>query len=209
MPAFRRSVAVLLVAALALVIAPALGGCAHRMAVDGRSDQLYAEAKGALESEGFRPLTKGSHYAGAKGSSKAEGRLQFLYYADNIVPTVVEINIEPGPDAVLVGAPEERPAAGVVRGQEGAKTGEGGVKGDGAGGRVAKGGSGGTSADVVSGASGTNGAQAAKSCVPALNGPHSVAISAWSSLTYSPDPWIADLAVGVLRRAYLISGNVR
>lgn len=191
MPAFCRSVAVLLVAALALVLLPAMSGCAQHLAVDGRSDQLYAEAKGALESEGFRPLTKGSHYAGAKGSNRSEGRLQFLYYADNIVPTVVEINIEPGPEAVVVGAQPEKPAAGAVRGQEVAKAGDG------------------TRGAVAGGATDGAPSKNAKSCVPALDGPHSVAISAWSSLTYSPDPWIADLAVGVLRRAFLISGNVR
>jgi hypothetical protein len=132
-------------------------GCEHRMAVDGRSDQLYAEAKGALESEGFRPLPRGSNYMGAKGSSQADGRLQFLFYADSVIPTVVEVRIEPLSEAVMVSATQ----------------------------------------------SARSGANAQ------LDGPHSVAVSAWSSLTYSPDLWISDLAVGVLRRAYLLSGNTR
>ncbi len=127
------------------------------MAVDGRSDQLYAEAKGALESEGFRPLPRGSTYMGAKGSSQSAGRLQFLYYADSLVPTVVEVRIEPLPDTVMMSATQSGGAA---------------------------------------------------TAAP-LGGPHSVAVSAWSSLTYSPDLWISDLAVGVLRRAYLLSGNTR
>jgi hypothetical protein len=32
-------------------------------------------------------------------------------------------------------------------------------------------------------------------------------VKAWSSMTFAPDPFIADLAMGVLRRAYTLSGN--
>ena len=38
-------------------------------------------------------------------------------------------------------------------------------------------------------------------------GAHQVIVKAWSSMTFAPDPFIADLAMGVLRRAYMLSGN--
>lgn len=151
-----------------VVALPLLGGCAQRMAVEGRSEQLYAEAKGALESEGFRPMGKASDAAGAKGSSLKEGRLQFLYYADNIAPTVVEVKIESAGPTVSADPGAENALA-------------------------------------AAGAAGTGATSKSKS----PEAPHRVAVSAWSSLTYAPDPWITDLAVGVLRRAFLLSGNIR
>ena len=155
-----------------MVALPLLGGCAQRMAVEGRSEQLYAEAKGALESEGFRPMGKASDAAGAKGSSLKEGRLQFLYYADNIAPTVVEVKIESAGPAV-----SSDPGA--------------------------------QSAVASAGAAGGAGGSGATAKAQSVEAPHRVAVSAWSSLTYAPDPWITDLAVGVLRRAFLLSGNIR
>lgn len=170
---------------MCVVALPLLGGCAQRMAVEGRSEQLYAEAKGALESEGFRPMGKASDAAGAKGSSLKEGRLQFLYYADNIAPTVVEVKIESAGPAVSNDPGAENALAAAGTGGAGGASG-----GAGAGG---------------AGAAGTGAATKAKS----VEMPHRVAVSAWSSLTYAPDPWITDLAVGVLRRAFLLSGNIR
>jgi hypothetical protein len=40
-----------------------------------------------------------------------------------------------------------------------------------------------------------------------LLGAHLVIVKAWSSITFAPDPFITDLAMGVLRRAYSLSGN--
>ncbi len=202
----------LLVCVMAL---PLLGGCAQRMAVEGRSEQLYAEAKGALESEGFRPMGKASDAAGAKGSSLKEGRLQFLYYADNIAPTVVEVKIESAGPAVSAdpGAENALAAAGAAGTGATSKSkspvvevkiesaGPAVSADPGAESAVAAAGAGGAGA----GAAGAGAAGKPKSAET----PHRVAVSAWSSLTYAPDPWITDLAVGVLRRAFLLSGNIR
>lgn len=225
-----------------------LGGCAQRVAVEGTREQLYAEAKGALEAEGFRPLGARGEGLGVKGSSLAEGRLQFLYYADNIAPTVVEVRIEPGEAhaattnavataetrpksagsaadgsvavgaAQAMGAPEARHAgASGARGAGGASgrsgdsassgaRGESGHSGDqasvGSDDRV-------VAAGAVSARGSASAAGRAARSARRENTPHSVAVSAWSSLTFAPDPWIADLAVVALRRAYLLSGNIR
>lgn len=242
---------------------PALGGCSQRLAVEGRGDRLYAEAQGAMESEGFRPVGRGSDLPGAKGSDPRQGRLQFLYYADNLAPTIVEIRIEPGAnemsrtvrvpaEAVVVapsaGAAGEADAvrAGAVRGREGC--GSGGCGSGCASGttvcavpappvllaidpavtpvaaapatpaspatatpttRTALTSTAGAPASVarVEPVVSPNGAPLPYA--PDLFGAHRVIVTAWSSLTYAPDPFIADLAVNVLRRAYLLSGNVR
>lgn len=143
-----------LLVALALAL-PGLGGCAQQMAVEGRSDRLYAEAKGALLSEGFRPMGRTTKVLGAQGSDPRAGRLQFLYYGDTVSPTVVEVQITASedPDTAVAAAPAPQPAP------------------------------------------------------SALSGAHQVIVRAWSSLTFAPDPFIADLAMGVLRRAYSLAGN--
>lgn len=166
---------------LVLAVLPLAGGCTQRLAVEGQSDRLYAEAKGALESEGFRPVGRSSDLAGATGSDPRTGRLQFAYYADALAPTIVEIQIEPGSSDMVRRLP-------------------------------------GAAAPAVAAAGASNPVPAAptpadpngpKSYEPGLVGAHRVVIRTWSSLTYAPDPFIADLAMGVLRRAYLLSGNVR
>jgi hypothetical protein len=148
----RPIVAVLLV--VAAVLSSFMGGCTQRMAVEGRSDRLYAEAKGALISEGFRPVGRAGAVAGAEGSDPRSGRLQFLYWGDTVSPTVVEVQITAAQGAAA------KPAS-----------------------------------------------QPAPSISPALLGAHQVMVKAWSSMTFAPDPFIADLAMGVLRRAYTLSGN--
>lgn len=148
----RPIVAVLLV--VVAVLSSFMGGCTQRMAVEGRSDRLYAEAKGALISEGFRPVGRAGAVAGAEGSDPRSGRLQFLYWGDTVSPTVVEVQITAAQGAAA------KPAS-----------------------------------------------QPAPSISPALLGAHQVMVKAWSSMTFAPDPFIADLAMGVLRRAYTLSGN--
>jgi len=147
---------------LVAAFATLLGGCTQRMAVEGRSDRLYAEAKGALISEGFRPVGRAVAVAGAEGSDPQSGRLQFLYWGDTVSPTVVEVQITAAQGATV-------PTGAVVKGTPEA-----------------------TPASVIT---------------PALLGAHSVMVKAWSSMTFAPDPFIADLAMGVLRRAYTLSGN--
>lgn len=135
-----------------------LGGCSQQMAVEGRSDRLYAEAKGALLSEGFRPMGRKGTVLGAQGSDPRSGRLQFLYYGDTVSPTVVEVQISASDDGTahpVATPPKAEPPA-----------------------------------------------------APVLLGAHQVIVRAWSSMTFAPDPFIADLAMGVLRRAYSIAGNV-
>lgn len=173
----------LLRACLLLMIAvlPLAGGCTQRLAVEGQSDRLYAEAKGALESEGFRPVGRTSDLAGATGSDPRTGRLQFAYYADALAPTIVEIQIEPG-------------SADMVRRVSGASV-------------AAAAGAANPAPEVP--ASAPDDTRGPKAYEPGLVGAHRVVIRTWSSLTYAPDPFIADLAMGVLRRAYLLSGNVR
>jgi len=166
----RPIVAVFLVAAA--VLASLLGGCTQRMAVEGRSDRLYAEAKGALISEGFRPVGRAGAVAGAEGSDPRSGRLQFLYWGDTVSPTVVEVQITAAQWATV---PASASNTGVVA-----------APGD-------------TSSEKV--------AAPAPSISPALLGAHQVMVKAWSSMTFAPDPFIADLAMGVLRRAYTLSGN--
>ena len=144
-----------------------MGGCAQRMAVEGRSDRLYAEAQGALLSEGFRPVGRGGAVSGVTGCDPQAGRLEFLYYADNVSPTVVEVQIAPS-------AGEVRPAP-VTTADAGAKPGKDG--------------------------------KTAVAAAPVPVGAHQVIVKAWSSMTFAPDPFIADLAMGVLRRAYMLSGN--
>lgn len=179
--------------AAVLLLLPLIGGCAQRVAVEGNSDQLFAEARGALESEGFHTMGAHSSVLGAKGTSRKDGRLQFLYYADNIAPTVVEVRIEPSPHestadaavgsavAAVATSPAEPQGAALVAAEGVASSGSDNA------------------------AQLRNARRASKSSVR----PHSVAVSAWSSLTFAPDPWIADLAVVALRRAYLLSGNIR
>ncbi len=175
----------LLRACLLLMIAalPLVGGCTQRLAVEGQSDRLYAEAKGALESEGFRPVGRTSDLAGATGSDPRTGRLQFAYYADALAPTIVEIQIEPGSADLVRRLGSQSPA---VAASDGPGAAPGHVP---------------TPASVD--------AHSPKAYEPGLVGAHRVVIRTWSSLTYAPDPFIADLAMGVLRRAYLLSGNVR
>ena len=86
--------AFLLLSVLALV-SGLMGGCSQRMAVEGTREQLVAEAKGALLSEGFHPVGRGGAVAGTEGSNPRAGRLEFLYYCDTMSPTVVEIQISP------------------------------------------------------------------------------------------------------------------
>ena len=50
-----RSIHLVLVLAL-MLIGLGMGGCSQQIGVEGRSDRLYAEAKGALLSEGFRSV---------------------------------------------------------------------------------------------------------------------------------------------------------
>lgn len=187
-----RTLAGMALVGVAVVCLLGAGGCAQRMAVEGTRDQLFAEAKGALESEGFRTMGAHPSVMSAKGTCRAEGRLQFLYYTDTIAPTIVEVRIEPGP--VLASADEDESvsahpgshAAGSETGAAAATT----ARPSGAGAVAA------TPAPGNSRASSGHGA-------------YSVAISAWSSMTLAPDPWITDLAVGALRRAFLLSGNMR
>ncbi len=148
-----------LVLALIAACASLMGGCTQRMAVEGRSDRLYAEAKGALISEGFRPVGRAVAVAGAEGSDPQSGRLQFLYWGDTVSPTVVEVQITAAKASVAVDAPA----------------------------KAAR--------------------EPSSAISPALLGAHSVMVKAWSSMTFAPDPFIADLAMGVLRRAYTLSGN--
>lgn len=261
---------------LVLAALPFVGGCAQRLAVEGRSERLYAEAKGALESEGFRPVGRGSDMLGAKGSDPSAGRLQFLYYADNLAPTIVEVQIEPGSAVLVRNAPvsggatkgagatevassdaaangtwgnatsDDEVRAGAMRGSRSCAvrapappdllaavpgTGDGASAGGSSNGApvesalaeqkaaaVTASAAGATSADAgAPGGSGAAGASdgaapaklAHKRYAPGLIGAHRVVVTAWSSMTYAPDPFIADLAVGVLRRAYMLSGNVR
>ena len=151
--------AFLLLSVFALV-SGLMGGCSQRMAVEGTREQLVAEAKGALLSEGFHPVGRGGAVAGTEGSNPRAGRLEFLYYCDTMSPTVVEIQISPNTAA--------GPAGGMA---------------------VA--------------ANGT----AASNEPAGFLGAHQVIVKAWSSMTFAPDPFIADLAMGVLRRAYMLSGN--
>jgi hypothetical protein len=193
-----------------------LGGCAQRVAVRGNPDQLFAEAKGALESEGFRPMSAHSSAAGAKGSSLAEGRLQFLYYADNIVPTVVEVNIEPEPGSAVRARASVAPvvaadptilasaAAGHAGGAPTDAERTAPLDAESAGSPVS-----GSGASPSKGSAASVVASAAGSGARKVVGAYSIAISAWSSLTYAPDPWISDLATSALRRAFLLSGNIR
>jgi hypothetical protein len=150
-----------LFACLLACLANAMGGCSQQMAVEGRTDRLCAEAQGALLSEGFRPVSRAAAVPGTQGSDPKSGRLEFLYYADNVSPTVVEIQIGPA-------AGGSRPAA-VQAADAGAADG--------------------------------------KTAAAAPSGAHQVVVKAWSSMTFAPDPFIADLAMGVLRRAYMLSGN--
>jgi hypothetical protein len=167
---------------LVLAIFPMVGGCTQRLAVEGRSDRLYAEAEGALESEGFRPVGRGAEIGGATGSDARAGRLQFAYYGDAMAPTIVEVQIEPGPHGSV--RPVGATSAGAVRD---AKEGKG----------------------EPAAPAGEPAVATGPAFSPGMVGAHRVVIRAWSSLTYAPDPFIADLAMGVLRRAYLLSGNVR
>ena len=163
----HRPFAVLMLVLVA-AFASLLGGCTQRMAVEGRSDRLYAEAKGALISEGFRPVGRAGAVAGAEGSDPKSGRLQFLYWGDTVSPTVVEVQITAAQGASVPSAPK---------------------------------------AQVAADAPATPAQGMPSSITPALLGAHSVMVKAWSSMTFAPDPFIADLAMGVLRRAYTLSGN--
>ena len=175
-----RSTYPLLVLAL-MLLGCGMGGCSQQIGVEGRSDRLYAEAQGALLSEGFRSVGRSGAVAGAQGSDPRVGRLQFLYYGDTLAPTIVEVQIQPsvsGPDAeqaTVAVAPT--PAPGMA------------------------GGSGADSKAVG------QGARATAAPTPVLMGAHLVIVKAWSSITFAPDPFITDLAMGVLRRAYSLSGN--
>ncbi len=166
--------------ALALVLLGCgMGGCSQQIGVEGRSDRLYAEAKGALLSEGFRSVGRSGAVAGAQGSDPRAGRLQFLYYGDTLAPTIVEVQIQPsvsGPDAAhatVALAPTPAPGSSIGSGADGQAVGQG----------------------------------AAAAPTPVLMGAHLVIVKAWSSITFAPDPFITDLAMGVLRRAYSLSGN--
>jgi hypothetical protein len=118
--------------------------------------------------------------AGAVGSDPRTGRLQFAYYADALSPTIVEIQIEPAAAGTVYRAGQGPLAAADRPGSPDAPA-----------------------------APEPAGGPAPKAYEPGLIGAHRVVIRTWSSLTYAPDPFIADLAMGVLRRAYLLSGNVR
>lgn len=167
------------VLALALMLLGCgMGGCSQQIGVEGRSDRLYAEAKGALLSEGFRSVGRSGAVAGAQGSDPRAGRLQFLYYGDTLAPTIVEVQIQPS-----VAGPDAEQATVAVAPTTGA-----GVTG--------------TNGKAVG-----QGASAAAAQPPVLMGAHLVIVKAWSSITFAPDPFITDLAMGVLRRAYSLSGN--
>lgn len=165
--------------ALALVLLGCgTGGCSQQIGVEGRSDRLYAEAKGALLSEGFRSVGRSGAVAGAQGSDPRAGRLQFLYYGDTLAPTIVEVQIQPsvaGPDAEQATVAVAPTTGAGVTGMNGKAVGQG--------------------------------ASAAAPQPPVLMGAHLVIVKAWSSITFAPDPFITDLAMGVLRRAYSLSGN--
>jgi hypothetical protein len=165
--------------ALALVLLGCgMGGCSQQIGVEGRSDRLYAEAKGALLSEGFRSVGRSGAVAGAQGSDPRLGRLQFLYYGDTLAPTIVEVQIQPsvaGPDAEQATVAVAPTTGAGVTGANGKAVGQG--------------------------------ASAATAQPPVLMGAHLVIVKAWSSITFAPDPFITDLAMGVLRRAYSLSGN--
>lgn len=167
------------VLALALMLLGCgMGGCSQQIGVEGRSDRLYAEAKGALLSEGFRSVGRSGAVAGAKGSDPRAGRLQFLYYGDTLAPTIVEVQIQPsvsGPDAEQATVAVAPTTGSGVTGANGKAVGQGG--------------------------------SAAAAQPPVLMGAHLVIVKAWSSITFAPDPFITDLAMGVLRRAYSLSGN--
>ena len=172
-----RSIHLVLVLAL-MLIGLGMGGCSQQIGVEGRSDRLYAEAKGALLSEGFRSVGRSGAVAGAQGSDPRAGRLQFLYYGDTLAPTIVEVQIQPS-----VSGPDAEQATVAVAPTTGA-----GVTG--------------TNGKAVG-----QGASAAAAQPPVLMGAHLVIVKAWSSITFAPDPFITDLAMGVLRRAYSLSGN--
>ena len=107
--------------------------------------------------------------------------MQFLYYGDTLAPTIVEVQIQPsvaGPDA-------EQATVAVAPTPASARSGADGKSGD----PVAP------------------GSKAAVAQPPVLLGAHLVIVKAWSSITFAPDPFITDLAMGVLRRAYSLSGN--
>ena len=157
-----------------LLMAFGMGGCSQQIGVEGRSDRLYAEAKGALLSEGFRSVGHSGAVTGAQGSDPRSGRLQFLYYGDTLGPTVVEVQIQ----ASVVGPNAAQATVAVAPTQ---------------------------TAGVPNG-SGTAVTPAAPQ-PPVLMGSHLVIVKAWSSITFAPDPFITDLAMGVLRRAYSLSGN--
>ena len=167
------------VLALALMLLGCgMGGCSQQSGVEGRSDRLYAEAKGALLSEGFRSVGRSGAVAGAQGSDPRAGRLQFLYYGDTLAPTIVEVQIQPS----VSGPPAEQATVAV------APTTGAGLTG--------------TNGKAVG-----QGASATAAQPPVLMGAHLVIVKAWSSITFAPDPFITDLAMGVLRRAYSLSGN--
>jgi hypothetical protein len=175
-----RSTYPLLLIAL-MLLGFGMGGCSQQIGVEGRSDRLYAEAKGALLSEGFRSVGRSGAVAGAKGSDPRAGRLQFLYYGDTLAPTIVEVQIQPsvsGPDA-------EQATVAVAPTPASGRPGADGKSGDQVG----------------------PGSKAAVAQPPVLLGAHLVIVKAWSSITFAPDPFITDLAMGVLRRAYSLSGN--
>lgn len=151
-----------------------MGGCSQQIGVEGRSDRLYAEAKGALLSEGFRSVGRSGAVAGAKGSDPRVGRLQFLYYGDTLAPTIVEVQIQPS-----VAEYDATPATVAVAP---------------------------VSASTATSRDGTTVVPTAAPA-PVLLGAHLVIVKAWSSITFAPDPFITDLAMGVLRRAYSLSGN--
>lgn len=173
-----------ILAALVVCWVSLLGGCAQRMAVEGRSDRLYAEAKGALQSEGFSPVGRVSVVSGATGCDPRSGRLQFLYYGDTISPTVVEVQITASEFTTEVNNQKVsgRARAGTTAVATQTTDGNGNKEGQ-------------PSAPVATPYS------------PVLLGAHQVIVKAWSSMTFAPDPFIADLAMGVLRRAYSLSGN--
>jgi len=199
-----RALASMAMVGLALACLLGIGGCAQRMAVEGTRDQLFAEAKGALESEGFRTMGAHPSVASAKGTSRAEGRLQFLYYTDTIAPTVVEVRIEPGPE--LAAMVEDQSGTAL---EASAGSAAGSTSGTAAVGQGPADARGDAESHPVNGNNAALGASARPATGRAGHGSYSVAISAWSSLTFAPDPWITDLAVGALRRAFLLSGNMR
>jgi hypothetical protein len=172
-----RSMYPLLMLAL-MLLGCGMGGCSQQIGVEGRSDRLYAEAKGALLSEGFRSVGRSGAVAGAQGSDPRAGRLQFLYYGDTLAPTIVEVQIQPsvsGPDAEQATVAVAPTAGAGMTGTDSKAVGQGG--------------------------------RATAAPTPVLMGAHLVIVKAWSSITFAPDPFITDLAMGVLRRAYSLSGN--